>query len=494
MASHTQQLHFVVVPLMSQSQLIPMTDFAKLVAERGITVTIITTPLNAIRFKPIINRATMANLKIRLVPLRFPCREAGLPEGCENMDSLTSPELVQLFFEASGMLQEPLEKLIEKLEPRPSCIISTNALPWTSQVSRKFKIPRFVFHAISCFTLMCSHNIHERVISDSESFLVPNMPHRIEFTKAQLPEGMRRKNSDVVEGIMDQMREASLSADGILVNSFEELEAEYVEEYKKVVNNTWCIGPVSLCNKEVSDKFDRGNKASIDEHHCLKWLDSMRPSSIIYACFGSLCHISPPQLIEIGLGLEASNRPFIWIIRGGDYSREIEKWLEEDGFEERTKERGLIIRGWAPQVSILSHPAVGGFLTHCGWNSTMEGVCSGVPMITWPMFAEQFYNEKFLVQVLRIGVRIGVEVSMQWGEEEKAEVLVKREQVKKAIDHLMGEGKEGEERRKRARELSEMAKSAIEGGGSSYLNMTLLIQHVMQQVNHKGSTPEYSSS
>uniref|UniRef100_A0A5B7A5J7 Glycosyltransferase n=1 Tax=Davidia involucrata TaxID=16924 RepID=A0A5B7A5J7_DAVIN len=490
MASHSdQQLHFLVVPLMSQSQLLPMTDFAKLLAERGLTVTIITTPLNAIRFKPTINRAKKANLKIQLIPLQFPCQAAGLPQGCENMDSLTSPDSVKQFFAASCMLQEPLEKLIENLVPRPSCIICTNALPWTSDVARKFKIPRFVFHAISCFTLLCSHKIysnhvHERVTSDSESFLVPDMPHRIEFTKAQLPEMMRR-NSDGLKGIIDKINEATLSAEGVLVNSFEELEPRYVEGYKKVIKKTWCIGPVSLCNKETSDKFDRGNKASIDEHHCLNWLDSMKTSSVIYACFGSLCHISPPQLIEIGLGLEASNRPFIWIIRGGDYSVEIEKWLAKEGFEERTKKRGLLIRGWAPQVLILSHPAVGGFLTHCGWNSIMEGVCAGVPMITWPMFAEQFYNEKFVVHVLRIGLRIGVQVGMQWGE---VEVLVKREQVNKAIEQVMEEGDEGEERRKRARELAGMAKRAIEKGGSSYLNMTLLIQHVMQQVTHKGST------
>lgn len=89
-----------------------------------------------------------------------------------------------------------------------------------------------------------------------------------------------------------------------------------------------------------------------------------------------------------------------------------------------------MIWGWAPQVLILSHPAIGGFLTHCGWNSTLEGVCAGVPMITWPLFAEQFYNEKFIVQVLRIGVRVGAEYAVKWGEEEKFGVLRKKEEVK----------------------------------------------------------------
>ena len=336
-----------------------------------------------------------------------------------------------------------------------------------------------MFNALSCFTLLCSKLVEESP-KNSESVSISVRDMRIEFPKAQLPESMRR-NADKLNGMLDQMKEAKRSAQGVLVNSLEEMEPEIVEEYKKVVKeNIWCIGPVSLCNREISDQFHRGNKAAKDEQDCLKWLDSKKSGSVLYACFGSLCHISSPQLIEIGLGLEASNQPFIWIIRGVDCSEEIEKWLKEERFEERTGERGLVIRGWAPQVLILSHPAVGGFLTHCGWNSTLEGVCAGVPMITWPMFAEQFYNEKLVTQVLRIGVRVGAENGMVWGEEEK--VLVKRERVKKAIEEVMMDGEDCEERRKRAREFAKMAKKAIEEGGSSYLNITYLIEDVIQHV------------
>ncbi|KAF8395300.1 hypothetical protein HHK36_019243 [Tetracentron sinense] len=378
------------------------------------------------------------------------------------------------------MLQQQLEEILKELQPSPSCIISDMFFPWTSEVALKFHIPRFVFHGTSCFSLLCSHSIHlskvhERVTSESESFVVPGLPDRIEMTKVQLPASM---NPDV----HNQIREAELTAYGVVVNSFNELEPEYVKEYKKVKGKkVWCIGPVSLCNKETLDKVERGKKASIDENQCLKWLDSKQPSSVVYACLGSLCRLIPSQLIEIGLGLEASNQPFIWVIKVGDKSSELEKWLVEEGFEERTKGRGLLIRGWAPQVLILSHPAIGGFLTHCGWNSTLEGVCAGVPLITWPLFAEQFYNEKLIIQLLRIGVKVGVEVPVRWGEEEKAGVLVKREEVKKAVDQLMDEGEEGEERRKRARELGEMAKKAMEEEGSSHFNMTLMIQDILNQ-------------
>ncbi|XP_059306976.1 UDP-glycosyltransferase 73C3-like [Lycium ferocissimum] len=491
MASSSRELHFLLIPLMSQSHIIPLTDFAKLLALHGVNVSIITTPLNAQKYKSIITHARKTNLKIQLIPLHFPSQEVGLPQGCENLDTLSSPELFKDFFLASGMMQEPLEKLIQDLEPKPSCIISTSPLTWTQQVANKFKIPRYVFDTISCFTLYCSHilnqtKIQETLVLDSDSFLVPNVPHKIEFTKAQLPFDSRKQSSQDMESILDQIKKSQYLARGTLINTFEELEPWYVDAYKKVVNKVFCIGPVSLCNKEMDEMVDRGNKASIDEHcDYLNWLDSIKPKSVIYACFGSLCHISYLQMKEIGLGLESSNVPFIWIIRGLNFTPQVEKWLRDENFEERVKGRGIIIRGWAPQVMILSHPSIGGFLTHCGWNSTLEGISCGVPMITFPMFAEQFYNEKFIVNVLKVGVRVGVEVSINSWNEEKNGVLVNMDQVKKAIDQLMDKGLEGEERRKTANELAHMSKKAIQEEGSSYLNIKLLIEDVMQVLKNK---------
>ncbi|XWS43528.1 hypothetical protein CRYUN_Cryun16bG0111700 [Craigia yunnanensis] len=109
----------------------------------------------------------------------------------------------------------------------------------------------------------------------------------------------------------------------------------------------------------------RGNNASANVIQCLQWLDSWSQNSAVYACLGKLSCIAPMQLIELSLGLEASNRPFIWVIREGYKSDEFKKWLSEEEFEERTKGRGHLIQGWAPKLSILSHPAIGGLLTHC---------------------------------------------------------------------------------------------------------------------------------
>ncbi|XVE90461.1 hypothetical protein DITRI_Ditri20bG0079800 [Diplodiscus trichospermus] len=163
----------------------------------------------------------------------------------------------------------------------------------------------------------------------------------------------------------------------------------------------------------------------------------------------------------------------------------MEKWILDYGFEERTKGRGVVIRGGAPQVQILSYSAIGAFLTHCGWNSMAEGISAGVPLITWPLFADQFASEKLAVQILKIGVKVGVEEPLRWAEEEKIGVLVKKEDVKEAIEGLMDGGEEAEERRKRAKKLGEMAKKAVEMGGSSHLNITKLTQDVMQKTEDR---------
>lgn len=484
MAFKTEQPHFLLVPLMSQSHIIPLTDFAKLLAQHGVFVSIITTPLNAIRYRGSIDNSRSRNLNIQTIPIEFPCKEAGLPQGCENLDGLESPESVAKFFRACEMLELPLEKLIQEIEPKPSCIVSTCAVSWTTNIARKFKIPRYIFETVSCFTMLCSRNL-SRVLNVSESdcpdpFLVPDIPHDIEFTSAQLPKTMS-KGSDFEE-IKDHVKQALDSVQGTLVNSFRGLEPWYEEECRKERGKLWCIGPVSLSNKEFSDSSCRGNSSSINEHYCLSWLDSMKPRCVIYACFGSLCRISMQQIKQIGLGLEASGFAFIWVIRKQEgQSSEVEKWLEEERFQERVGGRGLVVRGWAPQVMILSHPCVGGFLTHCGWNSTLEGVTSGVPMITWPMFAEQFYNEKFIVDVLRIGVRVGVEGFV---DSEKNEDLVTSDRVKNAIEEVMSESEEGCERRRRVEELAKMARNAVEVGGSSFWNVTMFIRDVLQQVHY----------
>ncbi|XP_052189749.1 UDP-glycosyltransferase 73C4-like isoform X1 [Diospyros lotus] len=482
-----QQVHIAMVPLSAPGHFIPMVDMAKLLAQHGATVTLITTPQIASRFAPAIDRVTQgeSGLSICVRHIRFPSQEAGLPEGCETVDALPYTDMMKNLLVALAMLQEPFEELFESIKPKPSFLIADMYLSWVAETARKFKVPRIIFDGTSCFNMLCSHNlstsgVHED-LGDSEPFLVPGLPHKIEFTKAQLPKTLNPTSKESKE-FCDRVSEAAAEAYGEVINSFEELEPRYIQEIKRVKGDkVWCIGPLSLCNKDNTDKAHRGNKSSIDEHKCLSWLDEQEPGSVVYACLGSISRLSLPQLMELGSALEASKYPFVWVVRGGEITDEIWKWMEEDGFQERTKGRGLVIRGWAPQVLILSHPSVGAFLTHCGWNSTLEGVSAGLPMVTWPIFAEQFLNEKLAVEVLEIGVSVGAQVAVNLGDEEKFGVVVKREEIRGAVEKVMEKGVEGEKRRQRAKGLKEMAKRAMEKEGSSYLNMELLIEDARKQ-------------
>ncbi|PQQ03409.1 abscisate beta-glucosyltransferase-like [Prunus yedoensis var. nudiflora] len=295
-----------------------------------------------------------------------------------------------------------------------------------------------------------------------------------------LPDYVKAENGFTL--FLNEALEGEIKSYGIVVNSFYELEQAYADYFQKEMKRkTWHIGPVSLHNRSNIDKVERGIKTSIDEHSCLNWLDSREPNSVLYISFGSMPRITSAQLLEIAHGLEASNHPFIWVIgRILDYSsrekQQVESVLLPVGFEERVKKskRGLIIRGWAPQLLILEHPAVGAYMNHCGWNSIIEGVTAGVPMITWPFSSEQFYNERFILNVIRVGISMGNE---HWVPlKELPRVTIKSEKVAKVVKRLMGsEEAEVLGMRMRAAEYRDKAMRAFEEGGSSYANVDAFI-------------------
>ncbi|MFS8004268.1 putative trans-zeatin O-beta-D-glucosyltransferase [Helianthus anomalus] len=486
----TSNLHFLIIPLMCPGHLIPMVDMAKLIAQHSVTVTIVITPRNAERYATVLHRAIASGLPLKLLQLRFPASDYGLPDGCECVDDLPTFKLNKNFLDAYATLQQPLEDMFNSLKPTPCCIISDKNLSWTADVANKFRIPWVVFDGMSCFTQLATHNlwvskIHEK-LGDLDPFVLPGLPDNISMMKSQLP-GLFNPGSSAkakeLKFVRERIREVELGAYGTLINSFDELETKYVDEFKKIKEGrVWCIGPFSNSNKNDLDRAQRGSKDVINQE-CMKWLDLQHNRSVIYACLGSLTRLTPLQFIELALGLEDSQHPFILVVKGGSRTEEIEKWLGENGFESRVKGRGVLIRGWAPQVLILSHRAVGAFLTHCGWNSTIEGVCAGVPMIIWPQFAEQFFNERLVVQVLGIGVGVGAQRVFHLEDEDAGVMQVKRENVCKAVKIVMDEGKEGEERREKAKYLKQMAEKAIEDEGSSQLNLNRFIEDIRLHTN-----------
>lgn len=503
-----EQPHFVLIPLFASGHMIPMVDMAELLARHGdgrAVVSLVTTPVNAARIDNTIRRlsAELPQL-VRFVVLPLPCAEVGLPDGCENVDLLPCKEDMPRLLRAATMLQEPLERHLRSQQPPPSCVIADFGQFWAVALARGLQVPRLVFHGFGAFPLLCWHNLHEsqahtQVSSNSEPFLVPGLPggRRIEISRGQLPtvfhapvarpEGTEADYQRRIE-MYRQIRENELTADGVVINSFDALEPKTVAAYQAATGKkVWTLGPLSILHhrehhqqqqkhSNSSIVVNRGNMPAIDEARCLAWLGSQKPSSVVYASFGSIARPTPLQLKEVGLGLERSGHPFIFVVKTAGTATDME-WLAE--LEERVRasggdssvERGIVIRGWAPQLLILSHASTGAFLTHCGWNSVLEGITAGLPLITWPHFGDQFLNEKLAVDELGIGVSLGVKEPTTWGEEHKARVQVSREMVARAVKEVLGGVDEkAETRRNKARELGMAAMGAMEIGGSSHSN------------------------
>lgn len=179
----------------------------------------------------------------------------------------------------------------------------------------------------------------------------------------------------------------------------------------------------------------------------MEWLDRLAPNSVVYVSFGSLANIDKAEAIETAMGLANSDQAFLWVVRPGSV-RGVE-WVElPEGFEGKTRGRGLVVK-WAPQMEVLAHPAVGGFWTHCGWNSTLESISEGVPMLCWACFGDQMVNARLVSGMLKV-------------------------EIERRIRRLMV-GKESEEIRESVKRLREDVEGCIREGGSSHESLESLI-------------------
>ncbi|KAL5777715.1 hypothetical protein ACOSP7_010641 [Xanthoceras sorbifolium] len=473
MESENRPLRGYFIPYLTTSHLMPQVDMAMIFAAHGVDVTIITTYYNSLLFQKSIDKAITCGHRINVHKLKFPFKEVGLPEGIENFSVASSDEIKRKIGLGVSMLQQPIEQFIR--DNKPDFIVADMFFFWASDLASDLRIPRLTSHGMGHLALcaqdcLLRHEPHKAVQSDKELFLLPGLPGQIQMTRQQIADWMKVPNG--YTGLMQMINESIRKSYGVLVNSFYELEKDYADYYRDVLGiNSWSIGSVRLFNV----RNDSGND---DKHGCLSWLDSQKPNSVVYVSFGSLCSFSSAQLSEIAKALDSMNHPFIWVVRKEDIENEAE-WLPRGFAEKITKSnKGLIIKGWAPQMSILEHPAVGGFLSHCGWNSVLETIAAGVPMATWPLGSDQFYNEK-LTQVLGVGVKVGSESWTQMLEESRSYVI--KEKIEKAVNELMGGGEEAEMRRKRMKELSVIANAAVHEGGSSYSNVTALLDQLQQR-------------
>jgi len=229
----------------------------------------------------------------------------------------------------------------------------------------------------------------------------------------------------------------------------------------------YAIGPLSsFLNQSPQNQLTSlSTNLWKDDTKCLDWLESKEPRSVVYVNFGSMTVMTAEKLLEFAWGLANSQQPFLWIIRsdlviGGSVVLSLE-------FVNEISDRGLIT-SWCPQEQVLNHPSIGGFLTHCGWNSTTESICAGVPMLCWPFFADQSVSCRYICNTWEIGIEI--------------DTNVKREEVEKLVNELMV-GEKGKNMREKAIELKKKVEEDTRPRGCSYMNLEKVIKEVLLKQN-----------
>ncbi|CAD6261895.1 unnamed protein product [Miscanthus lutarioriparius] len=445
-------LHLVFVPFLARSHFAPLAakaaSSAAARAEHEVATTtaaIVTTAHFAALAPP--------SVPVHAAPLRC-------PGGHEDFSLLPDEaSAAPAFFAAAEAALAPVLAAAIRAHDGggPVAVVSDAVLYWAPRVARGCGVPHVTFHTIGAFAAaaMVALHLYRPGVVLTDPFAVPGgFPHPVMVNRTQV-------NEEALAHL-PLFRAAEAQSCAVVFNSVSALEADFAAYYQSQLAGTpkkvFLVGPTRAA---VSPPPPR---AVTERDPILQWLDGRDAGSVVYVCFGSTCALGESQLRELAAGLRASGRPFVWAIPTPP------RWDGTGGCterEERASSHGMVVAGrWAPQAEILAHRAVGGFVTHCGWNSVLEAVSAEVPLETWPLRAEQFLNEVFLVEVLRVGVRVREVAS-----ESDLEAVVPADAVARAVGRLMGGDGQDEDavavRRARSRELGAAARAAVAEDGSS---------------------------
>ncbi|KAK9741352.1 hypothetical protein RND81_03G099200 [Saponaria officinalis] len=379
------------------------------------------------------------------------------------------------FVFATESMQPLFESTIEEIQKGENPItflICDFFLFWTSNVTSKLNIPRFYFSGMNVYAHTMSALVHEKKVFDGvesmdEAVQVPDF-NGISLTKNDFDSSFNGPAAnEIANDFVMKVALACSTSYGLVVNSFEEMESQFLRYWNANFHpKSWCVGPFCLAENPKSDELSKAKTPL-----WMKWLNERKEEGkqVLYVAFGTQAQITNEQLKEMALGLEKSGVDFLWALRIKKAQGVIE------GFEERVKERGLVVRDWVEQRAILEHESVQGFLSHCGWNSTIESICGGVPILAWPMMAEQHLNARLVVEEMKVGLR--VETC-----DGKVRGFVKWEGLSKIVNELM-KGDAGKEVRKNSRECSLVAKKAVQEGGSSWVSLEKLLNELEDGMN-----------
>ncbi|KAF7845130.1 UDP-glycosyltransferase 74G1-like [Senna tora] len=446
--------HCLLVAYPSQGHLNPMLQFCKRLQHHGVKATLVTTRS---LLKTISSNQPTSNNNSTPIPLES--ISDGFDEGVtQTLDNL-KPYLEQFWKVGPQSLSHLLQKL-SKIGCGVDCVVYDSFLPWALDVAKKFGVFGAAFLTQSCAVNSIYYHLHEGVLKlpITESKIL--LPCVTELEPSDLPSCLYLHYGAYLY-FWDLLVEPFSSigkADWVLSNSVYELEPEVVDWMK----NMWplkTIGPTvpsMFLDKRIQYDDDYGINMFKPRNNdlCMKWLSDKPKTSVVYASFGSMVSLSEDQMEELAWGLKDSDSYFIWVVR------ESEEAKLPKNFMEMISEKGLVVR-WCPQLQVLSHEAVGCFVTHCGWNSTLEAVSLGVPMIVVPQWTDQTTNAKHIVDVWKIGVKAALD-------HEKG--ILRRETLKNCIKEVM-ESEKGKEIKNNAIKWRDLTRNAIDEGGSSYQNI-----------------------
>ncbi|KAL3514164.1 hypothetical protein ACH5RR_026881 [Cinchona calisaya] len=466
--------HAVCIPYPAQGHIKPMLQLAKLLHTKGFHITFVNTEYN----------------HKRLLKSRGPDALNGLPDfqfktipdGVPPSDVLDATQDIPSLCESTSThCLAPFKDLLANINdsssskvPQVSCIVSDGATSFTLAAAHELGIPEvFLWTSSACSYLgyfQFSKLIEKGIIPLKDASCMTNgyldtvidwIPGLEGIRLKDLPSFLRTTNpEDIMVKFVLQETERARKASAIILNTFEELDRDVLQALSSYLPPIYCIGPLNLLENQVNDESlkELGSNLWKEEPECLKWLDSKEPNSVVYVNFGSITVMTADQLVEFAWGLANSQQTFLWIIRPDLVSGNSAILPVE--FLEETKERSLFA-SWCPQEEVLSHPSVRGFLTHNGWNSTIESISYGLPMICWPFFADQQTNCWFCCTKWGIGMEI--------------DNNVKRDEVESLVRELMV-GEKGKEMKNKSMELKKLAEVAAR---SSNHNLENLIHQVL---------------
>ncbi|KAJ7964158.1 Glycosyltransferase [Quillaja saponaria] len=328
-------------------------------------------------------------------------------------------------------------------------------------------IPSYMFQTTNAgflglmLYLSTGHNQTSTVFKESDHALsIPGFVNP--FPQSALPTALFNNDGGYTAYIKLAKRYRDIK--GIIVNSFSELESYAIGSvFNGHVPPVYAVGPVIDIKGPPHPNLDQAQHENI-----MKWLDDQPSSSVVFLCFGSMGSFGSSQVREIALGIQGSGYKFLWAMRMSPITKENPLNMLPEGFLEWMKDRGMLCE-WAPQVEVLAHKAIGGFVSHCGWNSILESLWFGVPIVTWPMYAEQPLNAFMMVKELGLAVELRLDYRMGVD-------LVMADEIEKAVKHLMDFDCEV---RKKVKEMGEMARKAVLRGGSSFNAIGQFIEDVI---------------